>query len=202
MHSSGLRDEGMLERLAGRRLRSTADVLEILSRQRGLNFVPGSRHESGHSDVTVLGVVVERAEGEPLGDFLRREVRLPLGMTSAALHDGRGQPVSGRAFVHEAHAAGFRVLFPDDDRAGGDSVYSSVADPARRERHLQTGAAGGRAIVDRMLAPPLPRRRRRRHRARRDRDTGPLRGRARRGLPALAALTAPRPPAGVRAPSP
>lgn len=157
VHTSGLRDEGTLELLAGRAARDMDGLLALLARQRGLNFRPGTRHEYSHSDYSVLALVLEGVTGEPLGDLLEREIWRPLGMRSTRLHDQRGRPIPGRAFAHLASAGGYGVRFPGSTLVGGGNVYSSVDDLARWERNFTTAEVGGREAIDRMLArPQLP----------------------------------------------
>lgn len=153
-HTSGLRDYGTLEKLAGTHLRTNGQFLDLISRQRGLNFLPGSRHEYSHSDYELLGIVIERVTGEPLGVFLEREIWAPLGMTSTRLHDDRGQPIPGRAFAHAMTDHGHRIRFPGSCLTGGSNVYSSVEDLLRWERNFYTATVGGPEIIDRMLSRP------------------------------------------------
>ncbi len=154
VHTSGLRDEGTLGLLAGRAARDMDGLLALLARQRGLNFRPGTRYEYSHSDYSLLGLVLERVAGEPLGDLLEREIWRPLGMDSTRLHDRRGRPIPGRAFAYTQSAGGFGVRFPGSTLVGGSNVYSSVDDLARWERNFVTAEVGGREAIDRMLARP------------------------------------------------
>lgn len=156
-HTSGLRDYGTLGRLAAWPARTMEEFLDLMSRQRGLNFVPGSRHTYSHSDYTLLALVVERAAGEPFGEFLEREIWRPLSMTATRLHDGRGLPVVGRAFAYapgKPDEHGYRVRFPSSEVSGGNNVYTSVEDLLRWQRNFRTAAVGGRGLVDRMLSRP------------------------------------------------
>lgn len=153
-HTSGLRDYGTLEKLAGVPAGDMSEFLDLMARQRGLNFTPGSLHTYSHSDYTLLAIVVERAAGEPFGDFLEREIWIPLGMTSTRLWDDRGRTIPGRAFAYTATGQGFAVTFPTRTIVGGNNVYSSVEDLLRWERNFRTAAVGGHAIIDRMLSQP------------------------------------------------
>ncbi len=153
-HTSGLRDEGALETFADRPIRTMPEWLRLMSRQRGLNFAPGSRHEYSHSDFTLLGLIVERASGLPLAEYLARTIFRPLGMTSTALHDGRGLPVRNRALAHTATDTGFTVRFPDSEIVGGSNVYTSVEDFLRWEENVISGRVGGRELIDRLTSRP------------------------------------------------
>jgi CubicO group peptidase (beta-lactamase class C family) len=106
-HTSGFRDHGTLDVLAGRETETTAQLLALLAIQRRLNFVPGTRHEYSHTDFELLGVIVERATGEPFGEFIEREVLSPLGMRASRVYDSRGPRVPERAFGHARSGDGF-----------------------------------------------------------------------------------------------
>lgn len=153
-HTSGLRDYGTLGKLAGVPAGDMNAFLDLMSRQRGLNFTPGSRHTYSHSDYTLLAIVIERAAGEPFGDHLERAIWIPLGLTSTRLHDDRGRVIPGRAFAYAATERGYQVAFPARTIVGGNNVYSTVEDLLRWERNFHTAAVGGRAIIDRMLSQP------------------------------------------------
>lgn len=153
-HTSGLRDYGTLGRLAAWPARTMPEFLDLMARQRGLNFEPGARHGYSHSDYTLLAIVVERVTGEPLGDFLAREIWAPLGMSSTRLDDGRAVPVAGRAFAYAVAEPGHRARFPSTELVGGNNVYSSVHDLLRWEQEFRTGKLGGPELVARMLARP------------------------------------------------
>ena len=62
-HTSGIRDQWDLLGLAGwrysRDLITDDDVLQMLSRQKDLNFTPGERHLYSNSGYTLLAIIVE-----------------------------------------------------------------------------------------------------------------------------------------------
>jgi D-alanyl-D-alanine carboxypeptidase len=61
-----------------------------------LDFEPGTKWQYSNTNYVVAGVIVERASGMPLVEFLRRNVFTPLGMTSVVDSDeaalGPGDP--------------------------------------------------------------------------------------------------------------
>lgn len=153
-HTSGVRDYGTLEVFSGRAVRTMGDFIELVARQRALNFVPGERHEYSHSDYSLLAFAIERVAGEPFGQFLEREVLKPSGMVSSRVHDSRGVPVHGRASAHAATPDGYRVRFPGNEVVGGAKLYTTVEDLLRWERNFHEPAVGGRAVIDRLLERP------------------------------------------------
>jgi CubicO group peptidase (beta-lactamase class C family) len=60
------------------------------------DFQPGEKWNYSNTGYVILGRLVEKVSGEPLGAFLRSHIFAPLGMNSAADLDGRG-PAPGDA---------------------------------------------------------------------------------------------------------
>src|SRR4051794_2111531 len=70
-HTSGLRDQWDLLGLAGWReddLIAEKDILEMLARQKALNFLPGDEYSYCNTGYTLLGVAVKRISGVSLRD--------------------------------------------------------------------------------------------------------------------------------------
>ncbi len=103
-HTSGIRDYDPLLVYRGTRyhdVATNADIIEMLSLQRGLNFTTGTRWQYSNSNYVLLAIVVERASKQHLRDFLRRRVFEPLGMTSSRLRDDHTEVIPHRARGYE-----------------------------------------------------------------------------------------------------
>jgi len=87
-HTSGLRDWGSVEGIAGwprtTRAYTHAHVLDILSRQRALNYPPGAEYSYSNSGYNLAAILVERVAGKPFAEFTRDAIFTPLGMTSTS----------------------------------------------------------------------------------------------------------------------
>ena len=153
-HTSGLRDYGTLDLLAGRETRTMAEFRTALASQQRLNLTPGTKHEYSHSDFELLGLIIERVVGQPFGAYLEREVLRPIGMVNTRVEDARGVRVPDRAFGHAPSAGGVRVVFNSSEVAGGGNLYTSVEDLMHWDRALADAAAGERPLVARMLTRP------------------------------------------------
>src|SRR5690606_39189370 len=68
-HTSGLRDWGSVAAIAGwprgARTHTHDHVLDILSRQRALNFEPGTEYSYSNSGYNLLAIIVGRVSGMP-----------------------------------------------------------------------------------------------------------------------------------------
>lgn len=153
-HTSGLRDYGSLDLLAGRKTRTMGEFLTRLSSQKNLNSTPGARHEYSHSDYELLSVIVERVTQQPFGAYVEREILWPLGMKNSRISDARGTAVPDRAFGHVRSPDGFGVVLDDSEIVGGGSLYTSIEDLQHWDRALAEGESGQQPLVSRMLTRP------------------------------------------------
>ena len=103
-HTSGIRDQWDLLGLAGwrysRDLITDDDVLQLLARQKELNFTPGEKHLYSNSGFTLLATV-GRASGKPFREFTTERIFKPLGMTSTFFRNNFREVVKGQAYGYE-----------------------------------------------------------------------------------------------------
>jgi CubicO group peptidase (beta-lactamase class C family) len=100
-HTSGIRDQWNLLGMAGWRwqadLVTQHDAIDVMSRQRTLNFEPGTEYLYSNSGFTLLAAVVERVSGLTLREFTHQRIFEPLGMFSTHFHDDHETIVRDRA---------------------------------------------------------------------------------------------------------
>ena len=84
-HTSGVRDQLQLLALTGWRytqdLITDEDVLELVARQKALNFKPGTQHLYSNTGYTLLAQIVKRVSGQSFREFTTKRIFEPLGMT-------------------------------------------------------------------------------------------------------------------------
>ena len=151
-HTSGIRDQWSLLQMAGWRwggdVITQGDVLDLLSRQRALNFAPGSEYLYSNSGYTLLAVVVERVSGRTLRAFTRERVFGPLGMARTVFRDDHEMIVRNRAHAYEPEGGGrYRISIPDFDIVGATSLFTTVEDLAHWNRNFETGEVGGERVI-------------------------------------------------------
>ena len=154
-HTSGLRDQWDLLYLARGRFEedrvTEQDVMEIIPRQRALNFDPGSEYLYSNTGYTLAGVIVKRVSGKSLRDFADERIFRPLGMTNTHFHDDYTMVVRGRTSAYARGDDGkWHVSIPNYDTYGATSLYSDVGDLLKWEHNLDAPVVGDRAIVDEM----------------------------------------------------
>ena len=151
-HTSGLRDYRSLLRMAGWRWEEDiirqADVLDVTSGQRALNFEPGTEFLYSNTGYTLLAVVVKRVSGQSLRQFAEARIFAPLGMTATGFQDDHTAVVRNRAYAYmQADDGEYRVNIPDFDTVGDTGLQTTVEDLARWDRNFYTAEVGGSDVL-------------------------------------------------------
>src|SRR5205809_1064827 len=90
-----------------------ADVLDVVSRQKALNFVPGTEYLYSNTGFTLLGTIVKRVSGKSLRDFADERIFKPLGMTHTHFHDDYTMLVPGRTSAYAMRGGSWHVSIPN-----------------------------------------------------------------------------------------
>ena len=146
-HTSGLRDQWDLLIMArGGRFEENriteADVLEIVARQKALNFVPGSEYLYSNTGFTLLGTIVKRVSGQSLRAFAEERIFRPLGMRDTHFHDDYTMVVKGRAAGYAPSGRQWRVSLPNYDTYGATSLFTTVGDLLTWEANFSKPTVG------------------------------------------------------------
>ncbi len=154
-HTSGIRDQWDLLGVAGwrysRDLITDDDVLELLARQKDLNFTPGERHLYSNSGYTLLAIIVSRVSGKSFRDFTTERIFTPLGMTSTHFRDKFTEIVKGQAYGYAPEGRTFRLSVTNFDTAGATSLLTTVEDMAKWYQNFDTGTVGGGTLAASLL---------------------------------------------------
>lgn len=134
-HTSGLRDWGEIEGIAGwprtTRVYTHALVLDIVSRQKALNFEPGTNWSYSNTGYNLAAMIVSRVSGQSFADFCRLRIFEPLGMTHTSWRDDFRRIVKGRAIAYEAVKNGYEQDMPFEDVYGNGGLLTTVGDLLR-----------------------------------------------------------------------
>jgi len=115
-HTSGIRDYLTLMAIAGMRdddYYIDGEVMGLLSRQKELNFKPGSEFLYSNSGYFLLSQIVKRASGKTLREYADENMFKPLGMTRTKFYDDHNEIVKNRAASYVPRKeAGFKSQRP------------------------------------------------------------------------------------------
>jgi CubicO group peptidase (beta-lactamase class C family) len=156
-HTSGLRDWGSLAGIGGwprtSRVYTHAHVLEILSRQRSLNFPPGTRWSYSNSGYNLAAIIVARVSGMPFAEFTRQRLFAPLGMSSTSWRDDHTRVVPRRAVAYERQADGYHITMPFENVHGNGGLLTTVGDLLRWNENFVAPRVGDAAFFREQTTP-------------------------------------------------
>jgi CubicO group peptidase (beta-lactamase class C family) len=150
-HTSGIRDHWELLGMAGWRypddVFTQQDVVDIVVRQRALNFAPGDEYLYSNGGYTLLAVIVERVSGKSLRQFSEERIFKPLGMTRTHVHDDHNMIVPDRTSAYQMGREGWRISIPSFDTHGATSLFTTVGDLLKWQENFVTATVGSRKLL-------------------------------------------------------
>jgi CubicO group peptidase (beta-lactamase class C family) len=152
-HTSGLRDYLTLLGIAGRDIGTyhEEDVVELLARQKELNFKPGEEYLYSNSGYLLLAVTVERASAESLREFAEENIFKPLGMKNSHFHDDYRALIKNRASGYfPAEEGKYRNFISTFDCVGSGGLFTSVEDLFLWDQSFYDCKVGGKDLIDLM----------------------------------------------------
>ena len=149
-HTSGLRDAYVLLGWTPNGGGANDAIVKILSRQRDLNFAPGTEYHYNNGGYNLLGTILERASGQSLGAFAAANIFKPLGMTGAYFNGDPARTATDRASGYSPEASGWRLLPEGSGYAGNAGMISSVRDLLHWANNFADPRVGTPALLARM----------------------------------------------------
>lgn len=167
-HTSGLRDYSNLWGLSGRNRSAPitqAEALDLLTRQKQLNFTPGEQYSYNNSGYLLAEIIVERVSGLSLGEFAAKNIFRPLGMsrtlyyygdrTATQSNDDTVPIIENRAQPYLKAVGGdeYRLVRTSYDSLGPGGVVTTLEDLARWDANFYDNklGKGGPALIERLL---------------------------------------------------
>lgn len=150
-HTSGLRDWGSVAAIAGwprtTREYTHADVLDIVSRQKSLNFAPGTDWSYSNTGFNLAAIIVDRLSGMSFADFSKRRIFEPLGMTNTQWRDDHRRIVKGRAVAYSTASGGYEIEMPFENVHGNGGLLTTVGDLLKWNENFVTPKVGTAALL-------------------------------------------------------
>jgi len=137
-HTSGVRDwTGMLPMAP-----EGTDVLTLIKRQRGLNFIPGDEWSYSTSGYELAKDIVARVSGMSFADFTRKRLFQPLGMKSSAYVPDILQAGPNAALGYQKDGANWKPFMRLGTNRGGGAIVSTIGDILTWNDALTSGKLG------------------------------------------------------------
>lgn len=158
-HTSGLREQWSLMALTGNgpgaQAHTNAMILDLASRQKGLNFAPGAEFLYTNTNYALAAIIVERVSGTSLQAFTHQRLFQPLGMGHTQWREDFRTVVSGRASAYAPTDTGFVANMPFTSVYGNGGLLTTVGDLLLWNAFLDKPSAlpGGPALVTALQTP-------------------------------------------------
>jgi CubicO group peptidase (beta-lactamase class C family) len=156
-HTSGLRDWGSIEQVAGwpraTREYSNAWVLDIASHQKALNYKPGDEWSYTNTGYNLLAILVQRVSGKSLAEFTHDNIFVPLGMQTTSWRDDFQRIVPDRAIAYEQSNGVEHQLMPFENAYGNGGLLTSVDDLLRWNARFGGSKIGDATFIKSELDP-------------------------------------------------
>jgi CubicO group peptidase (beta-lactamase class C family) len=149
-HTSGIRDYLTLMSLRFTSfdgVTTDRDALELIVRQKELNFPPGSEHLYSNSGYFLLGEIVKRASGQSLRVFATQRIFAPLGMTASHFHNDHTMIVPLRATAYAPRGTGYAVSMSGFEQTGDGAVHTSIDELLAWDNNFYTPKVGGQRLI-------------------------------------------------------
>lgn len=157
-HTSGLRDQGSILTLAGWARGDTTEmehILRFISRQKELNFEPGSQYLYCNTGYTLAAEIVARVSGKRFSEFVRERIFEPLGMKDSYVNDDFATPIKDRADSYELVNGTYKRVAFNDSTFGQSNVNTTVEDMAKWAIELAEPKVADAEMIRRFNEPSL-----------------------------------------------
>lgn len=154
-HTSGLREWSSLVAWQGwprgSRAHQQPDLLDVVFRQKALNYSPGEYYSYTNSGYALALTLIERVSGRSFQEFTRERIFRPLGMDRTQWRDDFRRLVPGRAQAYSAEDGGeWRLNMPFESVVGPGGMLTTVGDWLIWSQALAENKLG-RALSDSLL---------------------------------------------------
>lgn len=131
-HTSGLRDWGNLVGAAGwprgERAYTQADLLDVVYRQKALNYAVGEYYSYTNSGYAVAVALIERVSGKPFEQFTHERIFRPLGMNNTSWRTDFTKVVPGRAQAYTREGNEWHLDTPYENVVGPGGMLTTIGD--------------------------------------------------------------------------
>jgi len=159
LHTSGIRDYLTLWAISGARnddYFTDEEVVDLLCRQKELNFYPGKEHLYSNSGYFLLSEIVKRVTGKSMKIYAEENIFKPLGMKNTHFHNDHSKIVKLRASGYSPRKNnGFRIDMTTLPMIGDGGIFTSVDDLFLWDQNFYHNKLekGGPELIEKILTP-------------------------------------------------
>ncbi|MCJ7581828.1 MAG: beta-lactamase family protein, partial [Candidatus Aminicenantes bacterium] len=160
-HTSGVRDYLTLMSLQGARgddFYTDPEVVDLITRQKELNFAPGDEFLYSNSGYFLLAEIVKRVTGDSMRVYAEEKIFKPLGMIHTHFHEDHTQIVKNRASGYGREEDGsYWINMTTLGMIGDGGVFTSVDDLFLWDQNFYDNKLGkeDQSLIERMQIPGI-----------------------------------------------
>jgi len=155
-HTSGLRDQWAILSLAGWRMDdviTTEHILKLVTRQKNINFQPGSTYSYSNTGYTLLAEIVHRISGKTFSEYTSENIFQPLGMTSTQFYDDHRKIVRNRADSYEKINQTYYNKRLNYSNVGATSLMTTIEDMSKWVLNFEQPVVGSSQLLQKFNEP-------------------------------------------------
>lgn len=157
-HLSGLREWRPIAEFSGApegtRVYTNHDLLQFASKQRALNFDPGTYYSYSNTGFNIATILVERVlGGKTFQAFTKEAIFEPLGMTHTRWRDNFRTIVANRALAYTRGSDGWIQATPIENIIGAGGMLTTVGDLLLWNENFTHAKVGGAEFVKAQQVP-------------------------------------------------
>lgn len=154
-HTSGLRDYLELRAeagISGEDIVDNNDAIEMIARQKALNYKPGEKYLYSNSNYVLLAEIVKRASGKSLREFAAENIFQPLGMKNTHWDDDRSMVVKNRVVSYGVgKQTPWRHFIKNINAVGDGNLLTTIEDLAKWDQNFYDNKVGGAGFTEYLL---------------------------------------------------
>lgn len=155
-HTSGLRDYTGLMYLCGLEddyPYTPKDLYQLIIRQKGLDFEPGTQFSYSNTGYFLLSKIVESKTGSSLNTYAKDNLFIPLEMKNTHFHDNHKLIVKNRAYGYSFGKDTYEIAMSNNDIVGDGGIFTTLDDLKLWDDNFYSHKVGGIGWYKKMVTP-------------------------------------------------
>ncbi len=152
-HTSGFRNTSDLYNLKGKSeedLVTQKEIVDLLLRQKGLNFIPGTKFQYCNSGYVLLAEIVERVSGMTFAQFTQEKIFKPLKMNNSLFLDDLSLVVKNKAHSYSEQENEYQLISLNRSIVGSTGLNTTTYDLSLWAMNFDDPIIGNNRIFDKM----------------------------------------------------
>lgn len=152
-HTSGIRDDISLSAISGLPpdgMLTQDFALNILKKQRSLNFDPGEKFSYSNSNYVLLAEIARVVSGQSFASLAKDLIFKPLGMKDTRFVDDNQDIIKGRAASYSYDNGKFENVYQNVYTLGDGGLFTNITDMARWVMNFYSPQAGNAKDIEQL----------------------------------------------------